>query len=449
MKNSTDLQKIVLLVFFMVLRISASLQAEAYDLAAYLAKVEQSNPDIALAYRELLLSREQVNQTRAPLLPGSGVEGSYTRNLRDMPRSTAVASVPGGGPLIYQDVDTNYDNELSIGIGVTQKLFDPSAWMQYRQAKKGLSIHEQSFEAVRQNILCAAKKIYAQTQLTVSVLTIREASAEASRLLYQSGERKYQAGAATELDLLRTEVDWKQKTIAVTEAHKNTETALLGFRNFAGIPLSQEITLTEIVEHIPALPEQNIAGVLSSALAGRPDYRALLLSRELAGLTKKAAAASFLPTVSAGFSFAYGGMGNNSLTGDYDYTATQLTLGVTIPVFAGGYRLSRIRAARIEQEKASLVLAKKQSEIESELIGILLRLNEANERIKAARLIETTARRAFTLSRTAFTNGLVTQLSVTEAANRLDEASLGLQSAVCEYLSAYYDWELAATAGMP
>jgi outer membrane protein TolC len=140
-------------------------------------------------------------------------------------------------------------------------------------------------------------------------------------------------------------------------------------------------------------------------------------------------------------------MGNDSLTGDSDYTAAQLTLGVTIPIFAGGYRLSRVRAARIEQEKASLALEKKQRDVESELIEIQLRLNEANERIETARLIETAARRALALSQTAFANGLVTQLSVTEAANRLDEASLGLQNAVCEYRLAWYDWEIASGNG--
>jgi outer membrane protein TolC len=412
-----------------------------YDLSAYLHLVEQNNSDIALAYRELLVSRESVNQARSPLLPGIGAEGSYTRNLQDMPRSTAVASAPGGGPLIYQDVDTNYDNEFSIGVGLTQKLFDPAAWTQYRQAKRALSLQEQVFEAARQNIICAAKKIYAQTQLAVSVLAIREASEKVSRELYQSAGRKYRAGAATELDLLMAEVDWKQKALAVTEARRNAETALLAFRQFAHIPLSEEITLTENSEQVPPLPEPR---ALDSALAGRADYRALLLSRELADMGKKTAMSSFLPTVSAKFSLAYGGMGNDSLTGDYDYSATQLTLGVTIPIFAGGYRLSCIRAARIEQEKASLALVKKQSDIESELAGIRLRLNEASERIEAARLIETAARRALTLSQTAFANGLVTQLSVTEAANRLDEASLGLQNALCEYRLALYDWEIAS-----
>ena len=427
----------------LVLVCLAALNAAALEIdqPAYLRLVDQNNTDIALAYRELLLSQEQVKQARSPLLPGIGAEGSYTRNLQDMPRSTAVASLPGGGPLVYQDVDTNYDNEFSIGVGVTQKLFDPSAWMQYRQAKKGLSIQEQAFEVSRQNILVAAKKRYAQTQLALSVLTIRKASEEASGELYQSAERKYRAGAATELDLLMAEVDWKQKAAAVTESRKNAETALLAFRQFAHIPFTEEITLTESNEQLPPLPE---SPALDSALAARADYRALLLSRELADMGRKAAVSSFLPTISAGFSFAYGGMGNDSLTGDYDYTAAQLTLGVTIPIFAGGYRLSRVRAARIEQEKASLALTKKQNDIESELFEIHLRLNEANERIEAARLIETAASRAFSLSQTAFANGLVTRLSVTEAANRLDEASLGLQSAVCEYRLAYYDWEIAS-----
>jgi outer membrane protein TolC len=264
--------------------------------------------------------------------------------------------------------------------------------------------------------------------------------------LHQSAERKYRAGTATELDLLMAEVDWKQKAVAASEARKNAETALLAFRNLAGIPLSETVTLTENNDDIlrtesPALPDTL---ELNRVLAGRADYRALLLSRDMADIGKKSTIGSFLPTVSAGFSFAYGGMGNDSLTGDYDYTAARITLGVNIPLFAGGYRLSRVKAAQIEQEKAMLALTKKQNDIESNLVEIQLRLHEANERIETARLIETAARRAFTLSQTAFTNGLITQLSVTEAANRLDEASLGLQNAVCEYRSAWYDWELAS-----
>jgi hypothetical protein len=91
--------------------------------------------------------------------PGIGVQGGYTRNLTDALRSTPVASAPEGGPLVYQDVDSNYDNELTLGIGVNQTLYDAGAIASYNKARKGQAIREQSFEAVRRGIQNAAKKV--------------------------------------------------------------------------------------------------------------------------------------------------------------------------------------------------------------------------------------------------------------------------------------------------
>jgi outer membrane protein len=362
-------------------------------------------------------------------------------------RSTPVASAPGGGALIYQDVDSNYDNQLSLGIGVNQTLFDAGAIAAYNKARKGQAIREQGFEATRLNIQNAAKKLYAQTQLVLMVVEIVEASEHFSMELYQSTERKYRAGVGTELDLLMAEVDWKTKSISATEARKNAELALIAFRNLAGIPLAETVTLTQAfgepadgsVLEIPESP------ALNDVLEGRPDYRSLVLARELSSLDHKAAMSAFLPTASASFAYALGGMGNRtSLLEAYDFNSAQLGLTVTMPLFVGGYRLSRIKAAGIEQEKADLSLLKKRNAVESELLELQLRLNEAAQRVESARLITETAQRAVTLSQTAYANGLTTQFTVTEAVNRLGEARLGLHSAIFEYRSAHYDWELAA-----
>jgi outer membrane protein TolC len=229
------------------------------------------------------------------------------------------------------------------------------------------------------------------------------------------------------------EVDWKTKAASMTEARKNAELALIAFRNLAGIPVTEAVTLTEQggsnpLGELPQIPE---SPALEKVLASRPDYRALVLSRELSDIDRRAAIGSFLPTASASFSYALGGMGNGgSLTGDYDFNSAQLGITVTIPLFVGGYRLARLKAAGIEQEKAAVALSQKHNGIESELIELRLRLEEAAER-------------AVTLSQSAYSNGLTTQFNVAEAVNRLGEARLGLQSAVFEYRSAYYDWELS------
>jgi outer membrane protein TolC len=437
--------KTVILFVFVILAglitAGTGISAAEYDLEAYLKQVEQYNLDITYAYKELETAKQNTAQARAALLPSIGAQGSYTRNLQDMMQSTPVAADLSTGRIIRQDMDSNYDNELTLGLGITQKLFDASALGQYDQARKGAAIQGQALESLRQNIRSNAKKVYARTQLALSVAAIMESSEHTSEVIYQSIERKYNAGVATELDLLMAEVDWKSKIPVTAEARKNGELALLAFKNLGRISLAEEVTLTENNETVPAIPEPP---QLNALFANRPDYRALVLSRELADTGRRTAMGAFLPSATAGFSFAYGGMGNKgSLTGDYDYTAMQLNLGLTIPLFTGGYRLAKLKAAQTEQEKAAIALIKKQMDIESSLVEIRLTLNEASERIDSARLIETMARRAVALAQTAYTNGTATQLSVTEAINKFDQASLGLQNALFEYRCAYYDWELA------
>jgi outer membrane protein TolC len=443
MKTLPIIKKLFIVVLMAVsaVIIPAELPAEEYDLARYLARVEQYNPDLALVLIEVELARVGVAQARAAFFPAIGLRGTYNRNAIDAMRSTPVASAPGGGPLIYQDIDSNYDNELSFGIGINQTVFDAGAIAAYGRAEAGEAIREQTFAATRLAIQTAAKKLYARTQLILMVVEIMEASEHFSGELYQSTERKYRAGAATELDLLMAEVDWKTKSTYATEAHKNAELVLIAFRNLAGIPLSEAVTLTQEGGELPALPE---SPAFDTVLAGRPDYRSLILARELSTVDHRSALSAFLPTVSASFSYALGGMGNGASFRDDDFSSAQFSLNVNIPLFAGGYRLSRIQAARLEWEKADLALRIKRDAIERELIELRLRLNEASEQVESARLITETAQRAVTLSQTAYTNGLTTQFTVTEAVNRLGEARLGLQSAIFEYRSAWYDWELAA-----
>jgi outer membrane protein TolC len=49
----------------------------------------------------------------------------------------------------------------------------------------------------------------------------------------------------------------------------------------------------------------------------------------------------------------------------------------------------------------------------------------------------------YDLAQTSFSNGLITQLALTEAVNKLDEARIGFENAVYEYFAAHYDWEVA------
>lgn len=411
-----------------------------YSLDEYLSQVIRNNPDLALVEKESQAAREAVVQARSVFFPSVGFQGSYTRNLTDIMKPTPVASLPGGGPLVYQDVDSNKDNEFSLGIGVKQKIFDASAIARYEQAKKLKTMRDNMFSRAEQQVLCTAEKLYAQTQLAQAVVEVMEGAERTAGENYRIIQRKYNAGMAAELDLLMAEVDWKSRVPLTMESRKNADIAMTAFKTVAGIPLEEPVVLTEVPGDLPDIPAMLS---IDTVLAARPDYRAVYAAGELADTGRKAAAATFLPTLDGSFGYMYGGLGDGASFNDYTYHGMQLGLIVNVPLFTGGYRVSLMHSAKIAHEQAAIELMKKRNDIEAELTSLMLRLGETRERIASATLLEAAAQRALELAQGAYTAGMATQLSVSEAASRRDQARLGLQQAIYEYRAAYYDWNLA------
>lgn len=428
--------------------IPAAAMAADYDLASYLSKVERDNTTVSLSRSDLSSAEQGVKQARAALLPTVALQGSFKRNLLDMEQSTAVAAdlnreLEQTGsklhPLIRQDVDTNFDNELTLALGVNQKIFDAESLARYQQAKTARTLRSQALETTRRAVRAAAKKLYAQTQLAAEVVAVMEASERTAEETYRNIERKYKVGLAKELDMLMAEVEWKSRIPKTADARKNAEISLNAFKNLAGIPLSEPVALTENFATVPDLPA---APNLDAVLSSRPDYAIEVLSGDLADIARRAAFGSFLPTIGASFSYARGGYyGHLSASDKYEFDTMQLGATVTLPLFTGGYRLSLMETAKIEQEKQALRLSQKRRDIEQDLTSIRLRLETARRGIETARLVAETAQRASALSKAAFDSGLATQLSVSQASTNLDQARLGLLNAQYEYRSAYYDWE--------
>lgn len=423
---------------------AAAVSAVEYDLSSYLAKVERDNTNIVLARRTLDEAGQTVARARSALLPMVAFQGTYTRNLKDITQPVPVgANVPSGGgfaPLIYQDYDTNKDNEVMLALRVEQKIIDPMSVAQFEQARKGKVISSQALEATRRGVRNGAKKLYAQTQLLLSMVSVMEASERTAQETYQDIERKYKVGLAKELDMLMAEVDWKSRVPKTAEARKNANLALMALKNLAGIPLTEELTLTEPTESLPALPQQ--PGI-DAVLASRPDYSIELLSKDIADIARRASFANFLPSLSANFSYAWGGMGDGSAFKDSDYTAMSFGATLTVPLFTGGYKVSLMESAKIQQQQQDQKIAQKRADIEQELVGLQLQLTTSKANLESARLVAETAQRAFKLAKAAFDNGLATQLSVSQASTNLDQSRLGFLNAEYEYRSAYYDWEQA------
>jgi outer membrane protein TolC len=122
-------------------------------------------------------------------------------------------------------------------------------------------------------------------------------------------------------------------------------------------------------------------------------------------------------------------------------------LTVSIPLFTGGYRTSLVRSANISRTQADINIQKSRNAVEQEMTGLMLRMREARQKLESAEMLEAAALRAVTLAQASLENGLGTRLTVTEANTNLSRTRLNFQSAIFEYRSAYYDWQLATGHG--
>ena len=420
---------------------AVNVSAREYTMDEYLAMVERNNPDLLTMLKDIELAKTSATMARSVFFPRAGIQGGYNRNFIEQTQSTAVAST-GPGPLVFQDIRSNFDNELIFGVGLSQVLFSAGAISNYNKAKLGQAIREQSFKAARQAIICAAKKLYVRAQLTLLVVEIMESSERFSLEQYQRVERRYNVGASTEMDLLSAEVNWRSKTDAVMEAKKNAELVLLALRDLAGIPHSETVSLIQTHTNLPEIP-----GIpnMDSILANRADFRSILLFHDLTGLERKAARNAFIPEISASFNYALGYMNGNSdvPSNDYDFNSASLGITINIPIMAGGARLANMKAAKLQQEKSLIALSQKKTAIESELLELQLRLHDAHQRFESSLRTVETARRAVALAQSAYTNGQATYLNVADAQDKMDLVWLNFANVNAEYLSAYFDWELA------
>jgi len=416
------------------------LVAEDYTLETYLQRVEAENPDLALSRRNGTIAAETEKQARSALLPMVAASAGYNRNILDIEKPTAVASLPTGGPLIWQDVDQNMDNELTIGLALRQKIFSAESIARYKQAQKNSDIQLAVTGYTRAHILTAAKKLYAQVQLAQGLYEVRLDAGNTAEQVYRNVERKFSAGSVAELELRIAEVEWKKAILATAEAKKNSELAMMAFKTLAGLPMESDVRL---VENFTELPELPALPAIDEVLSKRSDYRAQLMADEIASISQKAAYATFLPEITGSISCALGKYGNDSGFDEYSYEAMIVGLNVTMPLYTGGYRFSLIETARLQKEQSAIRIQQKQDEILKDIMVIRLRMEEAKEGIESARAMEAAALRAAALARSAFDSGLGTRLSVSEANTNLSGARLNLQNAIYSYRAAWHDWEFA------
>lgn len=425
-------------------------QDRSLSLAEFLSLVEDNSLQLENARTDRSLAEVEESLVRSQVYPSVAGQVGYTRNLTDIEQPTpayadgnAESSAMGIYPIEYQDIDVNSDNDVSVGFSIDQKIFDMSVFRALEASRQYTTLTGTAYDATRQEILTEAKRLFFQTLLLEEVLAVRESSEEIAYDNYIETQRRLDSGLASPLELLQAEVNWKITQPDTSQARRNLNIALQNLKNFAGLDQSVDVEIDGSFDMIPALPT---FGDASDVYGQRPDYRVLLNERRLRELNIHAQQATFYPSLSANLTYGW-----QAGSDEFDFSdPTEVWtagLQLTVPIFFGGSRFSRVNRAQLELQKTQTQIALTEDNIATELETIRLSLEEAQLRVETARQTLDTAERAYEVSETSVENGLATQLELKDARVSRERAQLNYVAAVFDYLSAYFDWQLATGRG--
>jgi outer membrane protein TolC len=421
------------------------LSAKEYDLQTVLRLAEENNKQIQLAQADLKTAAAEKMNAFSAAFPEIDVTGGYNRNLKENVFYFVIED-QATGEKVTQSFRTSFANEFRLNAVLKQTLFSFQVGYAITAARYFDHFTNYNFENIRQQVLTRVKTAFYGCILLKEAWVVAEDSEASAKDNYDNINIKYQSGIASEFELLQAEVRWQNAIPRTLAARRDYETALNDLKMLIGVPIKESLELTGVIQSYPELPEMP---VFEDVTEKRPDYNALVWQKKLQEKNVSIQKANYYPTLDGSLTYTYAAV-SDQFKLEQDNDNIILGLNLSIPIFSGGSRLAQVRKAQADVERVDTRIAAANDNIQVELQNLQLRLREAIQRIQANEKAVQSARRAFEIAETRVDNGLSTQVELKDSRVALDLAQIEYLRSIYDYLSAYFQWELATgtfTAG--
>lgn len=322
------------------------------------------------------------------------------------------------GPYGYQSARANVEDTL----------FDWSAISNFRSSREENKAAVLTIRNARDLVVQAVGNAYLQIIADASRITATQAEIDADQAVYTNAQRRHNAGTAIGIDVLRSEVELKQRQQQLVAVTNQFDKDKLTLGRIIGLAVGQDFTMADLGPSVP-MPAVSLRDALAKAYDSRPDYQAAKARVLAAQYSLRGAKAERYPTLT--LSGYYGDEGLHLFTNSHG--VFNATGSLQFNIFDGG----RIRAD-ILQNDAELrnrrnELENLRGQIDFEVRSALLDLNSAVAQVDVAQSNVQLATETVTQSRDRFVAGVTNTVEVVQAQQSQAEANENLISAQYQY----------------
>lgn len=320
-----------------------------------------------------------------------------------------------------------YSYESAL-VNVNAPLFDYRAISNFRASREELKASALSVKNARDLVVQAVGNAYLQIIADNARVAATKAEIDADNAVYMNAVHRHDAGTAIGIDVLRSQVELKQRQQTLVAVTNQFEKDKLTLGRVIGLPPGQDFLVADPAPSVP-LAAMTLQEALGKAYEHRPDFQAAKARVLAAQFTLRAAKAERYPTVTAsGF---YGAEGLNLFNNSHG--VFNATGSVQFNIFDGGRIRGDILENDAELRNRRNEMENLRAQIDYEVRNALLDLKSAGDQVEVARSNQDLANMTLKQARDRFGAGVTNTVEVVQAQQAVADANENLISAQYQY----------------
>ena len=388
------------------------------------------NPTIKIADQQIEIKRYAKQGTYASLYPQIDATASYQRVIKKQ-----TMSMDFGGQT--QTIKVGSDNSFNGGVTLGMPVVNAQLWQSLKVSALDVELAVEQARSSRIDMVEQVTKAYYGILL-----------AKQSQDLYQSVydnavenndivKKKFDVGAVSEYDLIRSNVTVQNALPNVIEAEYTVTLALWQLKALLGIDLQREIDVTgSLMDYVYVLDKSYDISQLN--LENNSTLKQLDMQEQMLEHAVKITKLANVPSLSVNAAYLYTALGNDGkffkkeAWNPYSYAGLQLN----IPIFAGNKRRAATREARLNLANLQL----QRENVERQLrVGIVQYLNNMQSSVKKYHASAATvdqAQRGYDIAVKRYDVGRGTLVDIDNSQVALTQAELQRNQSIYNFLTA-------------
>ena len=312
------------------------------------------------------------------------------------------------GPFNYVDVRAN----------LTQSILDLTALNNYRSANQISRADQLSALDAKDLVVLAVAGTYLQALAAKARVDAAQAQLDTANALYQQTLQQRNVGLVAQIDANRSQVQALTQQERLLSLQNDLAKQKINLARLTGLPANDQYELSDDVPFAPA-PPIAVQEALQQALMQRSDLKAAESQVRAAELTRSAARAERLPSISVTANFGAIGPTPAESRGTYTLAGT-----VRVPIWLGGRTEADISQADavLAQRKAELDDLK--GSIEGQVRNAYLDLQTATSQVDVAKTNLAVSQETLVLTRQRFDAGVTDAVEVVQSQQTVATAQL-------------------------